>query len=117
MTIDNALAGVAVRDIQEAATWYEQLMGQPGKQPMSNLREWSLPRGGVLQVFEDPTRAGSSSVTLSVRAIDDHVAHLSGRGITIEDTRKSPQVSTASFNDPDGNRIVLAEQHSDDVAR
>lgn len=116
MSVNNVLAGVAVNRLQSAAKWYEQLIGHAGKQPMKEVVEWSLPGGGVLQVFEDSKRAGSSSVTFSVKGMDDHVARLSDRGIKVLDRTKSDMVSTAIFEDPDGNQVVLAEQHSDKVA-
>lgn len=117
MTVDNALAGVAVKNLKSAAKWYEQLIGQAGQQPMKEVFEWTLPRGGVLQVFEDADRAGSSSVTFSVKGIEDHVAKLSEHGIEIGDRSSSGDVSTAIIKDPDGNRVVLAEQHSNKVAK
>ncbi|MCL1480495.1 hypothetical protein MIH18_11685 [Marinobacter sp. M3C] len=117
MSIENALAGVAVKNLESAAEWYEQLIGQAGKQPMKGVFEWSLPSGGALQVFEDSKRAGSSSVTFSVTGLDNHVARLAGRGIKVGNQTKSDQVSTAIVEDPDGNRVVLAEQHSSAIAR
>ena len=117
MSVENALAGVAVKNLQSASKWYEQLIGQPGKQPMKEVVEWSLPTGGVLQVFEDSKRAGSSSVTFSVTGIDHHVEQLSERGIEIGNRTSSDTVSTAIIADPDGNQVVLAEQHSDKIAR
>lgn len=117
MSVDNALAGVAARNAAATAGWYEQLIGEPGKEAMPGLFEWSLPGGGALQVFEDSERAGSSSVTLSVTGIDSHVAQLAGHGIAIGKRTHSKDVSTAVIEDPDGNQVVLAEQHSDKVAR
>lgn len=117
MSIENALAGVAVKNAAAAAKGYEKLIGQAGKQPMPGLFEWSPPRGGVLQVFEDSARAGSSSVTLSVSDIDHHVAQLADVGIKATNRTSSPTVSTALITDEDGNQVVLAEQHSDKVAR
>jgi predicted enzyme related to lactoylglutathione lyase len=117
MSVENALAGVAVKDLNPSAKWYEKLIGRAGKKPMEGVMEWSLPSGGVLQVFEDPRRAGSSSVTFSVKGLDRHVDRLDERGIKIRDRSTSDMVSTAIIQDPDGNRVVLAEQHSDKVAR
>ena len=117
MSVDNALAGVAVKDAARAAAWYEQLIGGAGKEAMPGLFEWSLPSGGVLQLFEDPERAGSSSVTFSVTGLDSHVVQLSERGVKIGKRTQSSSVSTALIVDPDGNQVVLAEQHSDRVAR
>lgn len=117
MSIDNVLAGVAVKHLATAAKWYEQLIGRAGKQPMDGVLEWTLPRGGVLQLFEDADRAGSSSVTLSLSDIDAHLARLSHLGITPLGTTRTDDVSTAIIEDPDGNRVVLAEPHSELVAR
>lgn len=117
MAIRNALAGVAVRDAALSAEWYGQLIGNPGNTPMPGVWEWSLPGGGVLQVFEDSVRAGSSSVTFSVTDLDSHVAHLVKLGVRIGDRTNSEDVSTASIEDLDGNQVVLAEPHSERVAR
>ncbi|MDI1253849.1 VOC family protein [Thermomonas sp.] len=116
MSVENALAGVAVHDLETAAKWYEQLIGTAGKTPMPGLLEWSLPGGGSLQIFKDSKRAGSSSVTLSVTGLDDHIAQLSERGVKIGDRSASDKVSTAILLDPDGNQVVLAEQHTDKIA-
>lgn len=116
MSIENALAGVAVNDLMASAKRYEQLIGQSGKQPMKEVLEWSLPSGGVLQLFEDPKRAGSSSVTFSVKGLDRHVAQLAERGIQASATSETEQVSTAIIQDPDGNQVVLAEQHCGKIA-
>lgn len=117
MTIRNALAGVATRDIKQAAEWYEKLFGEPGAQPMPNLREWSLPNGGVLQLFEDPERAGKSSVTLSVTKLNDHLTQLANHGILVKRHTNTEAVRTAIIEDPDGNQVVIAEPHSSRVAR
>lgn len=117
MAVRNALAGVAVRSASSSAEWYEQLIGHPGSTPMPGVWEWTLPNGGVLQVFEDSKRAGSSSVTVSVTDLDDHVAQLAKRGVRIGERTSSNYVSTASIEDPDGNQVVLAEPHSERVAR
>lgn len=117
MTVQNALAGVAVRNASSSAKWYEQLIGYAGKRPMPGVWEWTLPGGGVLQVFEDAQRAGFSSLTLSVTALHDHVAELATRGIHVGTQTSSQDVSTATIQDLDGNQIVLAEPHTERVAR
>ena len=117
MSIENALAGVAVRHLESAAAWYEQLIGRAGEQPMREVFEWLLPSGGVLQVFEDAGRGGSSSVMFSVTGIDNHLENLSARGIEIGKVTRSEVVTTAILEDPDGNQVVLAEQHTHSLAR
>lgn len=117
MTVTNVMAGIAVKNLDTAAAWYEALIGTAGTRPMSNLAEWSLPRGGVLQVFKDDERAGRSSITLSVTGLDEHVERLAARGVKIGNRTQSEDVSTAAVQDPEGNQVVLAEPHSDKVAR
>lgn len=117
MPVMNALAGIATKDLEKAVKWYEPLIGRTGRRPMEGVVEWSLPRGGGLQVFVDPKRAGSSTVTLSVEGLDAIVAELSARGVAIGDRTRSEMVSTAIVRDPDGNQVVLAEPHSGDIAR
>ena len=60
MTINNALASVAVKDIKAAVQWYEKVFGRPvDSTPMPKLAEWNFPSGGWLQVYVLPERAGS----------------------------------------------------------
>ena len=61
MSIENVLASVAVRDLDAAVTWYEKLLVMPASRPMPEVAEWRFPRGGGLQVYRLPVRAGSGS--------------------------------------------------------
>lgn len=117
MSIDNALAGVAVRDLDAAARWYEQVLGDARKRPMPQVAEWRLPRGGCLQVFADAHRAGKSSVTLVVADIDAEVERLEGLSVAIGKRTATAAVKTAILADPDGNQVVLAQALVDVLAR
>lgn len=116
MQVTNALAGIAAKDSPRTARWYSQLLGEPSHLPMPGVFEWKLPRGGVLQVFEDPPRAGYASVTLSVDDLQQTVLDLKELGIEILEQTDSADVSTARVEDPDGNRVVFAQPHSSRVA-
>jgi hypothetical protein len=48
MSIDNALASVAVKDIDKAAAWYAEFLGSSGSRPMPEVVEWMFSRGGGL---------------------------------------------------------------------
>ena len=111
MSIVNALAGIAVRDIDVAVRWYEKILG-PGSRPMDDLAEWQLPNGGGLQVFEDGRRAGLCSVTLVVEDLDREIAGLESRGIHIHETSRSDLVDVAIVQDQDGNQVVFAHSRS-----
>ena len=67
MTIRNAIASLAVRDIARALGWYERLLARPAdSRPMPELGEWKFEGGGWLQLYQGAERAGSGSVTLAV---------------------------------------------------
>src|SRR5689334_21400301 len=108
MTITNALAGLAVRDLAASKAWYEKILG-PGSHPMAEVVEWHLPNGGGLQVYAGPERAGRGSCTLIVSDIDETARQLSDVGVApeVEPTR-SDQVDTIMIKDPDGNSIAFA---------
>ena len=80
MTIDNAIASLAVKDLQAAVSWYEGVLGRPADStPMPEVAEWKFPRGGWLQVYQLPERAGAGSCTLAVAALDLLSAEISAR--------------------------------------
>ena len=108
MTITNALASLAVKDLERAARWYERLLGQ-GQRPMAEVVEWQFEGGGGLQVYEGPDRAGHGSCTLVVDDIDEIARQLRSSQLSedVEPTR-SDRVDTIMIRDPDGNSIAFA---------
>jgi predicted enzyme related to lactoylglutathione lyase len=117
MSIDNVLASVAVRDLKVAATWYERLFGMPPSMPMSEVAEWRFPRGGCLQLYELPERAGNGSFTLAVRDLDAEVLKLAAMGVDVSQRSASDRVKTVMLTDPDGNHIAFAEAGDPSLAR
>jgi predicted enzyme related to lactoylglutathione lyase len=119
MSIDNALASVAVKDLKAAVAWYEQLLGRPADStPMPEVAEWKFPRGGWLQVYELPERAGHGSFTLAVSDIEEVIAHAQKLGIdTANKTSSGPMVKTLMITDLDGNHIAFAEALDKGLAR
>ncbi|HEY4366797.1 MAG TPA: VOC family protein [Steroidobacteraceae bacterium] len=109
MTIQNAFASVAVKDVNESARWYEKLLDQPASKPMPELAQWSFERGGGLQVYQLPERAGAGSLTLAVDDIDDQVARLEKLHIDTSNRSNSERVRTVMITDPDGNHIAFAQ--------
>ncbi|OZC73855.1 VOC family protein [Rhodococcus sp. 06-418-5] len=106
--IEHVLAVVAVRDIDSARQWYEQLFDRrPDNNPMPSLVEWRLASAAWLQVTVDPERAGSSLFNVAVGDIEVFVDAARSRGIdfgTIVDANKGVRLSSVS--DPDGNSIT-----------
>jgi predicted enzyme related to lactoylglutathione lyase len=110
MSITNALASVAVKDLRSTLQWYEKLFGRPADSTgMSELAEWEFEEGGWLQVYQNPERAGAGSVTLAVSDLDQQIAALKKSGINAGAPMKSAKVKVVMIKDPDGNSIAFAE--------
>jgi predicted enzyme related to lactoylglutathione lyase len=118
MSIKNALASVAVTDLNAAIEWYAKLLGKPpDSRPMPEVAEWKFERGGWLQVYQLPERAGSGSFTLAVGNIDDHAAQLADMGLDTSQRSSGAKVKTLMIADPDGNHIAFAETIDMSMAR
>src|ERR1700733_4327948 len=109
MTIRNALASVAVKDVNSASAWYEKLLQAAPSRPMPEVAEWRFERGGGLQVYQLPERAGACSVTLVVDDIAQQSRHLSRLNIDDGERHDGPRVKTIMITDPDGNHIAFAQ--------
>jgi predicted enzyme related to lactoylglutathione lyase len=108
MTITNVLASLAVRDLPVSSQWYEKILGS-GNQPMTEVVEWQLERGGGLQVYESPERAGQGSCTLIVSDIDETARRLEASGLVVNaEPTRNDRVDTIMIKDPDGNSIAFA---------
>lgn len=117
MSIDNAIASLAVKDFAAAIAWYEALFERSADStPMSGVAEWKFRRGGWLQVYQLPERAGSGSVTLAVSDLDELVAHVEELGIDAGQKTASATVNTLTIADPDGNRLTFAEALDQSIA-
>jgi hypothetical protein len=118
MKIDNAIASVAVKDLKAASAWYEKLFGRPADStPMPEVAEWKFERGGWLQIYELPERAGSGSCTLAVSDIAGVIAHLQRLGIDTSQASSGAKVKTLMITDPDGNHLAFAETFDPSMAR
>ena len=118
MSIENAIASLAVRDLASAVAWYEALIGRsPDSTPMPEVAEWKFPRGGWLQVYQLSDRAGSGSCTLAVSDIEEIVARVKSLGIDASERSSGAQVKTLMIVDPDGNHIAFAEALDKSMAR
>lgn len=112
MPIDNVLASVAVKDLDQSVAWYARLLGRPADStPMPGLAEWGFPGGGRLQVYLLPERAGHGSLTLAVTHIEDLLPPLRALGVDPSSLSSGAKFKTLMFADLDGNHIALAEAH------
>jgi predicted enzyme related to lactoylglutathione lyase len=117
MTITNSLASLAVRDLDAAVAWYETLLG-PSRRPMPEVAEWQLERGGGLQVYLAPERAGLGSCTLVVTDVDEIAEQLRRSGLAPDaEPVHRDRVDTVMITDPDGNSIAFAHPKDQSLAR
>lgn len=112
MTVTTCYAVIPSSDLAAAREFWTRFLGrEPDRVPMPNDAEWMFPGGGGLQVIEDTDHAGAGSVTLGVDDVDAELAAIAGRGLGVPqaDTTPSGQFRIAMLADPDGNRIVVAQ--------
>ena len=106
-------AGVPVTDFVQASAWYERFFGRPPDVIPSPGREvmWQVAETGWIYVVVDPDRAGNALVTYSVVGnLDERLAELAARGIGAgAPEEQAPGAWKADIEDPDGNRISLAQ--------
>ena len=118
MAIENALASVAVKNLKAATPWYEKVFGRPADSaPMPEVAEWKFARGGWLQVYELPERAGATSCTLAVTSLAEEIAKLDKLGIDTSHRSTNDKVKVVMISDPDGNSIAIAEALDTRMAR
>ena len=113
--------GVAVRDFEKSAAWYEQV----GFERQDDTEGGAAFKAGtaVLYIFQSDTtdaprsRAldlvhnppGIDHISLRVPDVDDAHRRLVARGVEVEDppTNQDWGARTVTLLDPDGNRIYL----------
>lgn len=118
MTILNAIASLAVHDLHAASAWYASLLDKEADtRPMPDVAEWKFDRGGSLQLYQQPERAGGGSVTLAVDDIELLATHLQQLNVAHDALSRTAQVCTIMLTDPDGNHIAFAQALDHTMAR
>ena len=84
---------------------------------MPEVAEWKFARGGWLQVYQLPDRAGAGSCTLAVDDIEELATHLEGLGIDAGERSSGSKVRTVMITDPDGNHLAFAQAIDPSLAR
>ena len=102
-------AGLCVRDIRAATSWYARLLGsEPSFVASATEAVWELAEHRSIAIEEKPDRAGHSIVTIFVDDFDIRVTQIAERGIEpAERLTYRNGVRKALYHDPDGNEIGL----------
>lgn len=112
MTFKAVVAVIPVQDLDVAARWYESFFGRPADQrPMDGLAEWQLSDLGLVQVLQDPRRAGQTLTNFTVDDLDTIMTTLAGAGITVTDPQivSSGRQRLTTTTDIDGNTLGLIQ--------
>ena len=109
--MDVLFAGVGVRDLDRATEWYGRLFGrEPDIVPNNHEVMWRVVDGAWLYVIHAPGRAGNGLVTICVTNLDETVAELASRGISVGPIhRVGDSGHKANGEDPDGNSVDLIQ--------
>lgn len=110
MAIEKIFAHVSCLNLERSKEWYAHLFGRaPDAEPMRHLAEWHQGSEAGMQLFEDETWAGQSTLTLAVTGLDEEHTRLKSLGLDAGDIESGDEVSIMRMKDPDGNLIVLAQ--------
>jgi predicted enzyme related to lactoylglutathione lyase len=103
-------AAIPVADYAAACAWYERLMGRPPDLiPNDNESAWQLTDTGWIYVIGDAGRAGKALLAVLVDDLENHVADLAERGLTIPIDTVPGVGLEAVVTDPEGNTIKFAQ--------
>jgi len=111
--IQGLYAAIACRDIERAEEFYTALFDRgPDDRPMANLIQWRDIASANVQVFRHEQNAGSSMCTIVVPDMEEAKAALAEAGIELLEIRQGDYGKIAHVDDPDGNRLTIAEPPS-----
>ena len=110
-------AAIGVSDYGTALAWYRDVLGL---EVVFELESWGWaqlqsPVTGLLVGIgqsEEVKQGGGATLTFTVADIDAARAYLEGTGVRFdgETSQVEDMVRLATFYDPDGNALMLAEQ-------
>lgn len=102
------LAQSTVTDLDTAHTWYAAVLGRDADAaPMVGLLEWHFSDDAGVQLWRDPSRAGTSTTVLEVVDLDAEVSRLDNLGIPHDEPMSTPSFRLLTLEDPDRNRLIL----------
>jgi catechol 2,3-dioxygenase-like lactoylglutathione lyase family enzyme len=109
MAIETIFARVSCSNLETSAAWYEKLFGRaPARKPMAGLLEWQFTASAGMQLFEDKTHAGTSTLTVGVLPIETEHRRLVEAGLDPGPIEAATSHSLIRLRDPDGNLVVFA---------
>jgi catechol 2,3-dioxygenase-like lactoylglutathione lyase family enzyme len=109
MAIETIFAHISCSNLQASKGWYKKLFGcSPTRMPMAGLLEWQFTRSAAVQLFENPTHAGASTLTVGVLLIEAEYQRLMEAGLDPGRIEEATSHDLIRLRDPDGNLVVFA---------
>jgi catechol 2,3-dioxygenase-like lactoylglutathione lyase family enzyme len=109
MAIETIFAHISCSNLEASAAWYEKLFGRSAtRMPMAGLLEWQFTASAEVQLFEDRTHAGTSTLTIGVLPIEPEHRRLVAAGLDPGPIEEATSHYLVRLRDPDGNLIVFA---------
>jgi predicted enzyme related to lactoylglutathione lyase len=110
LSVTHLFAGIPTTDFATALAWYERLWGAPPDRfPHETEAVWQLVDNALVYVMLDRERAGNALVTVIVDEIDTWAEQARRRGVPVHGIETGPGLRRTVVNDPDGNRIQIAQ--------
>ena len=110
MEIQGLYAAMFVKNIASSSQFYSSVLGrEPDDRPTDTLIQWRGFGSAGIQLFQDPSKAGKSIMTLVVRDLAATKSVLDAQRIKIGPIQQGDFGKIAHVTDPDGNVITLAE--------
>jgi len=109
MGIETIFAHVSCSDLQTSLAWYQKLFGRPpDRSPMPGLVEWRFTESAEVQLFEDKTHAGHSTLTVGVLPMEPERERLVKADLRPGPIEAADHFFIMRLRDPDQNLVVLA---------
>lgn len=110
MNIEGLFAVACITNIKKSVAWYTGLIGRgPDERPMDGLVQWRNLAGAGLQLVQEEDKAGTSLVTIVTPDMARARTDLAAAGLALGSDVQGDSGVIAQIDDPDGNRITLAE--------
>ena len=109
MDIETIFANISCSSLKTSLPWYEKLFGAPPtRRPMDGLVEWHFTDSAAVQLHENKTNAGKSTLTIGVVAIEHELRRLHEQGLKPGPIEPTKDLFIMRMSDPDGNLVVMA---------